>query len=173
MKAACATGVHFRPTNIQSVDQFDNLKIISGGQTGVDRAALDAALELGMDCGGWCPKGRKAEDGPLPDSYPLDETEKTGYTERTEWNVRDSDATLILTTQAPLTGGTELTHKLALKYGKPILIADPTEMNSETARTWLTDHQIKTLNIAGPRESQQPGIYAQSKESLLQLFKGL
>ncbi len=139
----------------------------------MDRAALGVAMELGMDCGGWCPKGRRAEDGPIPDIYPLNETEASGYTQRTEWNVRDSDATLVLTTRLPLTGGTELTHKLALKYNKHVLIVDLTDTNIEAARNWLIDHRIKTLNVAGSRESQQMGIYLQAREFLLQLFKEL
>lgn len=91
------------------------IKIISGGQTGVDRAALDAALQLGIPCGGWCPKGRKAKDGPIPDRYPLKETESGSYPVRTEMNVRDSDGTLILTWGRP-TGGTALTVRLARRH---------------------------------------------------------
>src|SRR5262245_54833883 len=92
-------------------------KIISGGQSGVDRAALDVALELGIPCGGWCPKGRRAEDGPLPDRYPLDETQTSFYPERTRRNVRDSDGTLILADGAAK-GGTALTIELAEQMQK-------------------------------------------------------
>ncbi|PSQ85488.1 MAG: molybdenum cofactor carrier, partial [Bacteroidetes bacterium QH_2_63_10] len=83
-------------------------KIISGGQTGVDRAALDAALAFNVPVGGWCPKGRRAEDGQIPDRYPLEETPSEAYEQRTAWNVRDSDGTLIIT-DGSLEGGTALT----------------------------------------------------------------
>ena len=152
-------------------DLLDNLTIVSGGQSGVDRAALDTALELDLHCGGWCPKGRRAEDGTIADRYPLNETRTEKYNTRTRWNVRDANATMILTTQLPLTGGTELTHRLALQQKKPVLIIDLTDTNIEAARQWLSDYPITTLNIAGPRESQQPGIYEASKAFLLQLLK--
>src|SRR5438105_15558458 len=89
-------------------------KIVSGGQTGVDRAALDVALELGMPCGGWCPRGRRAEDGPITDRYPLSETPWSGYPQRTGWNVRDADGTLILT-MGQADRGTALTQQLAAR----------------------------------------------------------
>src|SRR5437868_610576 len=107
-------------------------KIISGGQTGVDRAALDVALELGIACGGWCPKGRLAEDGPIPERYPLKETNLPVYPQRTEWNVRDSDGTLVLTLGSPAKNGelapegsgTALTIELARRQKKPCLVVD-------------------------------------------------
>lgn len=137
-------------------------RIISGGQTGVDRAALDAALEVGIPCGGWCPKGRKADDGRIPDSYPLKETPSPDYKVRTEWNVRDSDATLILTSNKP-TGGTALTITLAEKYEKPHLILDLSETPiPATVQQWIAGVNIRTLNVAGPRESGEPGIYEKS-----------
>jgi len=98
-------------------------KLVSGGQTGVDRAALDAAIELGVPCGGWCPKGRKAEDGVVPARYPLAETPSACYAQRTRWNIRDSDATLILTWGKP-TGGTLLTLNECCKMGRPHLVID-------------------------------------------------
>src|SRR2546429_554237 len=98
-------------------------KIISGGQTGVDRAALDVALELGLPCGGWCPRGRRAEDGPIDSRYPLRETNALAYPVRTRWNVRDSDGTLILTRGRP-DRGTALTRDLAERMGKPLLTVD-------------------------------------------------
>src|SRR2546426_6950977 len=98
-------------------------KVISGGQTGVDRAALDVALELGVPAGGWCPKGRKAEDGSLAPCYPLTETPSEEYWQRTEWNVRDSDGTLVLTRGAP-TEGTAYTIEVAKKLGRPCLVLD-------------------------------------------------
>src|SRR5688572_16678238 len=99
------------------------MKIISGGQTGVDRAALDVALELGLPCGGWCPKGRKAEDGVIDPKYPLQETSTDDYPQRTEKNVQDSDATLILTRGKP-DGGTALTRSLAREHKKPCKVVN-------------------------------------------------
>lgn len=142
------------------------LKIVSGGQTGVDRAALDVAMELGLDCGGSCPKGRRAEDGTIPERYPLNELESEKYKTRTRWNVSDSDATLILTSQLPLSGGTELTHTLALLLEKPVLIIDLTNTDIEAAKQWLSSYPIKILNVAGPRASQQPEIYEKAKAFL-------
>ncbi|MCP4451447.1 MAG: hypothetical protein GY809_08300, partial [Planctomycetes bacterium] len=95
--------------------------IISGGQTGVDRAALDWAIEAGVAHGGWCPKGRLAEDGPIPSQYDLAETPSDDYAVRTHWNVRDSDATVIVSLHRTLSGGTELTQMLAVALGKPWL----------------------------------------------------
>src|SRR5436309_586670 len=106
-------------------------RILSGGQTGVDRAALDVALALGLPCDGWCPRGRKAEDGPLPDRYPLRETPTDAYAERTAWNVRDADGTLVLLRGRP-SGGTALTIELADRYGKPCLVLDLSEIPSAT-----------------------------------------
>src|SRR5262249_54242221 len=133
-------------------------RIISGGQTGVDRAALDVALELGINCGGWCPRGRRAGGGPIPETYPLGETPWDGYPQRTEWNVRDSDGTLILT-QGESDRGTALTVQLAEQKKKPFLVID-LESNWDIAavRAWGERHQIRTLNVAGPRASSAPGI---------------
>lgn len=135
--------------------------IMSGGQTGVDRAALDAALAQGIACGGWCPRGRKAEDGPIPPEYPVLETRSTSYAVRTRWNVRDSDATLILTRGTP-SGGTALTVSLARRMQRPVLIqqlgrTSPHRLHH--VRDWLQLHHVRRLNIAGPRESSSPGIY--------------
>src|SRR5947209_17179443 len=111
-------------------------KVVSGGQTGVDRAALDAALELGVPCGGWCPRGRRAEDGPIPERYPLRETSWDGYPQRTEWNVRDSDGTLILTRGEP-DRGTALTARLANTQNKPCLVIDlALPWDIEEVRQW-------------------------------------
>ncbi len=143
-----------------------SLKIISGGQTGVDRAALDAALELGIPCGGWCPKGRKAEDGPIPPQYPLQETTSADYRVRTEKNVTDSDGTLILT-HGPVTGGTAYTVKLARKHKKPYLIVDlALPSDPKPALAWLLQNEIETLNVAGPRESKVPGVHDLAVEFL-------
>ena len=145
-------------------------KIVSGGQTGVDRAALDVARELGLPCGGWCPKGRKAEDGPIALRYPLQETPSDDYAQRTVWNVRDSDGTLILTRGQP-TEGTALTIELAERQGKPHLVLDlDAQPERASVRTWVTTHRIRALNIAGPREEKSPGIYALASQFLRQLL---
>ena len=141
-------------------------KIISGGQTGVDRAALDVALELAIPCGGWCPAGRRAEDGVLDKKYPLQETESYRYDVRTRLNIDDSDGTLIIS-PTPLTSGTALTRNFARKTDKPLLIISPKALfDAELIEPWLKEYRIAILNIAGPRESGQPGIYQQTTEIL-------
>ena len=146
------------------------LAIVSGGQTGVDRAALDVARELGLRAGGWCPRGRRAEDGPIPDRYPLRETPSSSYPLRTEWNVRDSDGTLILHRGA-LRGGTALTRRLARRLGRPLLAVDLVAPPAAGAvRAWLAHERIATLNVAGPRESEQPGIHAASATFLREVL---
>jgi hypothetical protein len=145
-------------------------KIISGGQTGVDRAALDVALELGISCGGWCPRGRKAEDGPIGARYPLRETTSANYSVRTEKNVRESSGTLILVKGEPK-AGTALTIKFAQKHKKPYLVRDPFERKDlRTIRIWLEVNKIRVLNVAGPRESEAAGIYDRAFEYLKELF---
>lgn len=138
-------------------------KIVSGGQTGADRAALDWALSRGIDHGGWCPKGRLAADGPLLAHYQLRETESAGYRQRTKLNVRDSDATLVLNT-GDLDGGTLQTVRFAQTLSKPHLVVQLDEAGQGAAvhrvRAWLIDGQFGTLNVAGPREEKRPGIYA-------------
>ena len=149
------------------------MKIVSGGQTGVDRAALDVALELGMECGGWCPAGRWAEDGPIDARYPLRETPSAAPAQRTEWNVRDSDAALILTasTASP---GTELTIEIARRLGRPVYTfhaGSPEDVGM--FRRWLQVYRVSTLNVAGPRESESPGIYATARRILTALLGGM
>lgn len=149
------------------------IKIISGGQTGVDRAALDAALETGIPCGGWCPKGRKAEDGRIADKYPLKETTSSKYAVRTEWNVRDSDGTLVITRGTP-TGGTAYTIACVRIHKKPALVIDLDHFpkdETDILTAWLTANNIQTLNVAGPRESSMPGIYNDAKELVLLLIQ--
>ena len=146
------------------------MKIVSGGQTGVDRAALDVALELGMECGGWCPAGRWAEDGPIGARYPLRETPSADPAQRTEWNVRDSDATLILTSGAE-SGGTALTREIARRLGKPVCTFHAGALEDAGAfRRWLQVANARTLNVAGPRESEAPGIHAAARRILLALL---
>jgi hypothetical protein len=146
--------------------------IISGGQTGVDRAALDAAIALGIPHGGWCPRGRLAEDGPIPARYALRETATSEYRERTERNVLDSDATLILHF-GPLSAGTLLTRGLASLHRKPCLTIDLTQPEEPaTIREWLRTNTVATLNVAGPRESQSPGIAVRAERYLCQVFAG-
>lgn len=145
-------------------------RVVSGGQTGVDRAALDAALRAGLDCGGWCPRGRRAEDGAIPQQYPLKEIESTDYRERTRRNVVDSDGTLILALGA-LSGGTALTRKLARAEQKPLLVIDlDSPAPADEVRCWIRKHNIRTLNVAGPRESQRPGIAERALEYLTLLL---
>ena len=145
-------------------------KIISGGQTGVDRAALDVALELKVPCGGWCPQGRLAEDSSIPLRYPLIETPSADYAQRTEWNVRDSDGTLVLVSGPP-TGGTAMTIATAARLKKPALVLEVTQpVEPRVVDAWLQRHQIRVLNIAGPRESGRPGIYAQAVLWLRKVF---
>lgn len=145
-------------------------RVVSGGQTGVDRAALDAAIELGIPCGGWCPRGRKAEDGPIPDRYPLRETAGDDYAQRTEFNVRDSDGTLILAS-GRLKGGTLLTATLARRMEKPLHVVDlEVPPAFESIHDWIHENGIRILNIAGPRESQSSGIARKAKKFLTELF---
>lgn len=146
------------------------MKIISGGQTGVDRAALDAARELGLPHGGWCPRGRMAEDSPIPEDYNLVETESPDYPARTEQNVMDGDATLILH-RGPITGGTEYTVRLAERHNRPFLAVDlDGGIEPGEVRQWLERRSVETLNVAGPRESQNPGIGALARAFLIQVF---
>jgi len=152
-------------------------KIISGAQTGADRAALDAALELGIPCGGWVPKGRVAEDGIIPPHYPnLTETPDSSVEMRTEWNIRDSDATLILS-HGPLDGGSLYTRIKAGELGKPWLYIDLSETgiepSSRTVNRWLSEVRPRTLNVAGPRASKNPFIYETTLELLRQVFRRL
>lgn len=148
-------------------------KIVSGGQTGVDRGALDAAVALGVDHGGWCPADRRAEDGPIPERYQLLETESSDYRVRTERNVIDSDGTVLITRGRP-TGGSALTARLARANGVPLLHIDldATEAPAAAARLveFIAARKILILNVAGPRESGQPGIAAEVEALLVDAF---
>lgn len=139
----------------------------------MDRAALDAALELGLPTGGWCPQGRRAEDGPLEGRYPLKETDSRNYAVRTEKNILDSDGTLILTRGKPK-GGTALTKKMAGLHQKPFLIIDLSAGKAlRPVLEWGHTFQINTLNVAGPRESEAPGIYQEALCFLIKILPSI
>ncbi|HRV58989.1 MAG: putative molybdenum carrier protein [Solirubrobacterales bacterium] len=148
-------------------------KIVSGGQTGVDRAALDAGIAIGIPYGGWCPKGGLAEDMPDPpgllEPYPeLTETPSDDVSQRTEWNVRDSDATLIIRPEGSKSPGTDLTIELAARMNRPCRTVDP-ESNDAVAEVLAFIESIgpeAVLNVAGPRESGAPGIYEAARDLL-------
>jgi Circularly permutated YpsA SLOG family len=156
-------------------------KILSGGQTGVDQAALRAAQACDLDCGGWCPPGRLSESGKIPSIFPLMETPEERSAEapdiprsqRTEWNVRDSDATLILQPsgfdkQDP---GTEWAKSCAERFGRSLLICDPSEqMAPGKIKQWLRVESVQTLNVAGPSEKTVPGIGNQAYLLLQRIF---
>lgn len=147
------------------------MKIISGGQTGVDRAALDAAVAAGIPVGGWCPRGRLAEDGAISPEYPLQETASRLYQERTGLNVMDSDGTLILAGKI-LSGGTALTKSFAYRYAKPLLVINPADSAAAgKIRKWLTANNIRILNVAGPRESTRPGSYDRAYRVIREVLK--
>lgn len=146
------------------------ITILSGGQTGADRAALDFAIEHGIPHGGWCPRGRSAEDGSISSLYALRETPSRRYSQRTEWNVRDSDATVVFTIAPGVSGGTSLTLALARRLGKPALHLSRAALmdsqgNDESLAAaasqllaFLIEHDVRALNVAGPRGSQEPEI---------------
>ena len=139
--------------------------LVSGGQTGVDRGALDAALDLGVSCGGWCPEGRQAEDGIIPARYPLTELIGAGYAERTRRNVADSDGTLVITF-GPVRGGTAHTIDSCRELGRPHIIIDgssvPPEQGVLEAVRFVRENGIGQLNVAGPRASGEPRGYGYS-----------
>jgi hypothetical protein len=155
-------------------------KIMSGGQTGVDQAALKAALDLGFEIGGWCPPGRICESGLIPAEFPLKETETERSQNapdvprslRTELNVRDANATLILQPcSLEPDPGTKWTIQCATNYRKPFLLVDPSSENAlERILAWLHKNKINTLNVAGPSESQSPEIFGKSYELLIKVF---
>jgi len=145
-------------------------RIVTGGQTGVDRAGLDAAMEAGIEVGGWCPAGRLAEDGPIPDRYPLRELAMPDYAARTEKNVADSDATLVLNV-GELSDGTALTTEFARLHRKPLFVLQLDRSTDPAPVTaWLRGNDVRVLNIAGPRESKRPGVYLAALAFLRSLF---
>lgn len=161
-------------------------RVVSGGQTGVDRVALDVAAELEIAIGGWCPRGRRAEDGRIPDRYPLREADSANYAVRTELNVRDSDATLLLI-WGRISGGTRLTRDCAERYGRPVwqvdlrhvvqpsveLFAGDQELFVDVAEfcQWLRGNSIRQLNVAGPRGSAAVELEPCARRVLRNLFK--
>jgi hypothetical protein len=142
-------------------------RIVSGGQTGVDRGALDAALRHEFPCGGWCPPGRLAEDGPIDRRYPLVEMDSGGYPERTRKNIADSDGTLIIHF-GRIEGGTKLTLETSRAAAKPFIVIDATENTANRAAglvlEFLEKHGIRTLNVAGPRGSTAPMARSYAEE---------
>ncbi len=156
-------------------------KIVSGGQSGVDQAALGAAMASGLATGGWCPPGRVSEDGTIPDIFQLKETPEERSqdapdiprSQRTEWNVRDSDATLVLWpgTFNKHDLGTRYAIDCALRYKKYLLICDPTEQHQvDKAIDWITRHSIETLNVSGPSERTSPGVGALAERFIRELL---
>jgi hypothetical protein len=140
----------------------NHLEIVSRGQTGVDRGALDAALELGTRCGGWCPEGRTAEDGSIPDRYPLSELKGGEYADRTRKNVEDSDGTLVIHRGA-FSAGTLLTVQICAELLKPFCLIDAAavsvEQGATTVRAFIAANNIHRLNVAGPRASLWPDAH--------------
>jgi hypothetical protein len=140
--------------------------IVSGGQSGADRAALDFALEFGLAHGGWCPRGRLAEDGPIDERYELTETPSRRYSQRTEWNIRDSDATVVFSLTRNVSGGTALTLGLTRRMGRPCLHLASEDLSAtgrdaaEVLLDFLATNHVTRLNVAGPRASQEPFVAA-------------
>jgi hypothetical protein len=152
------------------------MKIISGAQTGVDRAALDAALESGVEAGGWCREGRKADDGILPEKYPVKELPNAGYRQRTKRNVIDSDGTVIIYFDHPYPkGGTEQTLVFCIKENKPYLLIDAEEFTIERAarriEKFISENTISVLNVAGPSASGVPMAYEYAKKVILSVLQ--
>ena len=149
-----------------------SLIIVSGGQTGMDRAALDVAIHLGLQHRGWCPKNRKAENGVIDSQYNLSETESEDYEERTLLNIRDSDATLVVVTERcdvqSISDGTKLTVQQLIDVSKPYIVVTVSDSEDQDMISlakglkWLAEVKPKVLNIAGPRESTVPGIHDKS-----------
>ncbi len=148
-------------------------KIISGGQTGADQAALDVAVKVGIPHGGWIPKGRITEAGILDDKYKLKEMETSNYNKRTEQNVVDSDGTLIMS-HGKLTGGSDYTREMALFHNRPWLHIDLNKTHSFQAagkiKSWIAENDIEVLNVAGPRVSKDPLIYQATADILETVF---
>jgi hypothetical protein len=157
---------------------------VSGGQTGVDRAALDAGLNAGVSIGGWCARGRRSEAGPIPELYPLTETAARSYAVRTTWNVRDSDGTLVILL-GEISSGTKLTLAAARDQGELYKVVhlrpsdapglftteNPPNDQIQSVVDWLRDRRIRVLNIAGPRGSSHTDVYSEALEFMSLLLK--
>jgi hypothetical protein len=152
-------------------------KIVSGGQTGADRAGLDVAIRHGLPHGGWCPKGRKAEDGPIGGQYLLTETPSSSYLQRTEWNVRDSDATVIFTISSQLSGGSKRTAEFAAKHHKPWIHlareAATIDGPAPILQRFVQEKGVQVLNIAGTRGSKEPDVWRFAYETLEKALFGI
>jgi hypothetical protein len=153
--------------------QFGSVKlIVSGGQTGADRAALDWAIQHGIPHAGWCPRDRKADEAfPIDERYQLKETPSDDYAQRTEWNVRDSDGTVIFSISSHLTAGSALTETFALQYRKPYVhIHRASTRPAAMLLAFLCQYDIHVLNIAGPRASTEPEVVSLVMETLNETF---
>jgi len=149
--------------------ELNRIKLVSGGQSGADIAALDFAIEHGIAHGGWCPRGRLAENGTIDARYQLKETPSEEYPQRTEWNVRDSDGTVVFSIATILTGGSKKTVELAHRHHKPVIhiardggLASP----EQDLMRFIRDYEIQVLNVAGPRASKEPEVYGFVKQVL-------
>ena len=149
-------------------------RIVAGGQTGADRAGLDVAIRWNFPYGGWCPKNRKAEDGPISTQYQLVETPSASYLQRTEWNVRDSDATVIFTLAPTLTGGSKRTAEFAIKHRKPCLhLPKHSSSYGSPARLlqqFVEENSVQVLNVAGTRGSKEPDVWRFAYDTLEAAF---
>jgi Circularly permutated YpsA SLOG family len=153
LRVAMRTGNALPPHHSSST-----ITIVSGGQSGADRAALDWALAHKVPCDGWCPQGRKAEDGPIDAKYPLKETPSAAYVQRTEWNVRNSDATVLFSIEPTLTGDSKKTMDFAQKHKKPRLhLCAADTAIAESLKAFVEEHGVKVLNVAGRGRVKSPG----------------
>lgn len=154
-------------------DDLGRLMLVTGGQTGIDRAVLDFCLEHRILCGGWCPADRRAEDGPIDPRYPVRPLPGAGYRERTRANVKETDATIILH-PGKLSGGTAYSARVARELGKPLLILDFSAIQTVEAADHILDfilqHRPSTVNFSGPRESEWEEGYGQCRLLLKRLF---